>query len=150
MKKLISITLILIGLNINAQEIMTDWNELDGQTTLKEYIENQAYDHLNFTPTEKDSLKNNGLGISHRSSDTKIVVRYHTPIADKPLVIINQYPTDKLEIWTSIKLIDLKNISFIKSTDKASALYGTRGQKGVIIVEMNKRRWRKLRRKYGR
>jgi len=147
MKKLISITLILIGLNINAQEITKDWNELDGQTTLKKYIENQAYDYLNFKPTEKDSLKNNGVGISHRSSDTKIIVRYHTPLTDKPLVIINQYPTDKVEIWTAIKLADLKKVSFLKSTDKASALYGTRGQKGVVIVEMNKRKWRKIKRK---
>ena len=150
MRKLIPITLILIGLNINAQVIMTDWKELEGQTTLKEHIENQAYDYLNFKPTEKDTLKNNGVGISHGSSDTKIIVRDHTPIVDIPLVVINEYPTDKVEIWTSIRLANLKKVTLIKSTDKASTFYGTRGQKGVIIVEMNKRNWRKTKRKYGR
>ncbi len=129
---------------------MTNWKELDGKTTLKEYIENQVYEYLNFNPTEKDALKNNGVDISQRSSDTKIKVRYHTPIADKPLVVINEYPIDKLEIWNSVKLADLKKVTLIKSTDKASALYGTRGQKGVIIVEMNKRKWKKTKRKYGR
>lgn len=147
MKKLIFTAVILIGLNINAQEIVMDWNELDGQTTLKEYIENQAYDYLNFKPIEKDSVNGNGVSISHRSSDTKITVRYQTPIWEIPLVVINQYPTDNEKIWTSIRLANLKKVTLIKSTDKASALYGTRGQKGVIIVEMNKREWRKIKRK---
>ena len=147
MEKLILLALILFGLNSNAQEIMTDWNELDGQTTLKEYIENQAYDYLKFKPTEKDSVNGNGVSISHRSLDTKIIVRNHIPIWETPLVIINQYPTDNEKIWSSIRLASLKKINLIKSTDKASALYGTRGQKGVIIVEMDKRKWRKIKRK---
>jgi hypothetical protein len=70
MKKPISIVIILIGLNINAQEIMTEWTELDGQTTLKEYIQNQAYEYLNFKPTQKDSLNDNGVRISHSSTNT--------------------------------------------------------------------------------
>jgi hypothetical protein len=150
MKKLISIAIILIGLNINAQEIMTDWNEQDGQTTLKEYIENQAYEYLNFKPTQKDSLNDNGVRISHSSTNTRVIIRCKSTIPDIPLIVINEYPIDSSEIWNSIKLEIVEKITLHKPTEQTFALYGTRGKNGLIFVEINKRKWRKIKRKYGR
>ena len=147
MKKLISIALVIIGLNINAQEIMKDWNELDGQTTLKEYIENQAYDYLNFKPNKKDTLNDNGVKISHRSATTKVIIRDQASIPDIPLVVINEYPTDAKNVWNSVLLADVKKITLHKPTEQTSAIYGKRGGNGLIFVEMDKRKWRKIKRK---
>ena len=150
MKKLISILIILIGLNINAQDIMTDWKEMDGQVSLREYIENQAYLYLKFKPTEKDTMNDNGVSISHRSATTKIIIRDQSTIPDIPLVVVNKYPTDNKDVWNLIKLIDVKKITLHKPTKQTWAIYGTRGKNGLIFIEMKKRKWRKLRRKYGR
>jgi len=147
MKKLISLTLILIGLNINAQEITTDWIELNGQTTLKKYIENQAYDYLNFKPTENDTLNDNGVKISHRSTTTKVIIRDQASIPDIPLVVINEYPTEEKNVWNSVLLADVKKITLHKPTEQTSAIYGKRGGNGLIFVEMDKRKWRKIKRK---
>ncbi|NYJ27754.1 hypothetical protein [Allomuricauda sp. ARW1Y1] len=147
MKKLLSIAIIIVGLNSNAQEIMTDWKELDGKTTLKEYIENQAYDYLNFKPTENDTLNDNGVKISHRSATTKVIIRDRASIPDIPLVVINEYPTDEKNIWNSVLLADIKKITLHKPTEQTSVIYGKRGGNGLIFVEMDKRKWRKIKRK---
>ena len=147
MKKLLSIAIIIVGLNCNAQEIMTDWKELDGKTTLKKYIENQAYDYLNFNPTENDILNNNGVKISHRSATTKMIIRDRVSIPDIPLVVINEYPTDEKNIWNIIELENVTKITLHKPTDQTFAIYGQRGKNGLIFVETNKRKWRKIKRK---
>ncbi|UKM66569.2 hypothetical protein GSB9_03159 [Flavobacteriaceae bacterium GSB9] len=147
MRKLLSITIIIIGLNSNAQEIVTDWKELDGKTTLKEYIENQAYDYLNFKPTERDTLNENGVRISHRSATTKVIIRDQSTIPDTPLVVINEYPIDEKNIWNLIELENVTKITLHKPTDQTFAIYGQRGKNGLIFVEMNKRKWRKIKRK---
>ena len=147
MKKLLSIAIIIVGLNCNAQEIMTDWKELDGKTTLKKYIENQAYDYLNFNPTENDTLNNNGVKISHHSVTTKMIIRDRASIPDIPLVVINEYPTDEKNVWNSVLLADIKKITLRKPNEQTSAIYGKRGGNGLIFVEMDKRKWKKIKRK---
>ena len=147
MKKLLSIAIIIIGLYSNAQEIMTDWKELDGKTTLKKYIENQAYDYLNFKPTEKDTLNENGVRISHRSATTKVIIRDQSTIPDIPLVMINEHPIDEKNIWNLIKLENVTKITLHKPTEQTSVIYGKRGGNGLIFIEMDKRKWRKIKRK---
>jgi len=150
MKKLISIILILIGLNSNAQEIMTDWKEMDGKTKLKEYIENQAYDYLNFKPAKKDTLNNDVIKILKGSADTNVVIRCKSSIPDIPFIVINDYPIDNVEIWNSIKLEIVNEITILKPNEQTFAIYGTRGKNGLILVKINKRLWKKIKRKYGR
>lgn len=137
-------------MNIHAQDIMTDWKELDGETALKEYIENQAYEHLNFDPCEKTSKNDSGVTISHRTDSTKVKIRDQSTIPNTPLVIINGFPTDNQKLWKSIKLKDLKDITLYKPDKNTSTIYGTRGLNGLILVKINKRKWRKIKRKYGR
>lgn len=134
-------------MNSNAQEIMTDWKKLDGKTTLKEYIENQAYDYLKFNPTENDTLNYKGVNISHRSATTKMIIRDRASIPDIPLVVINQYPTDEKNVWNSVLLADVKKITLCKPNEQTTAIYGKQGGNGLIFVEMDKRKWRKIKRK---
>ena len=149
MKKLISIILVLIGFNINAQEITTDWNELDGQTTLKKYIQNQAYEYLEFRAEKKDSISKARIQISHSSRNNKIIIRDNLNL-NNPLIIINQYPLEKLTVLEFITLDDIEKIDLSKSSDKLSGAYGILAKYGLINITMDRRKWRKLKRKYGR
>ncbi|WP_422356132.1 hypothetical protein [Roseivirga pacifica] len=147
MKKLFIISILLIGFNINAQEVVTDWRKLDEHSTLKEYIENQAYQHLTFKLKEK-KVPNN-IEITHRSANTKIIIREKASIPDTPIVIINKLYTDNIQIWNSIKLNHVKNITLYRPTKETLALYVARAKHGLIFVEVSKRKWRKLKREFG-
>lgn len=121
-----------------------DWSQLDGKTTLKDYIENQAYDYLNFKLNDNDTLNENGVRISHRSVTTKVIIRDQSIIPDIPLVLINKSPIDDKNIWNHIKLEDVTKITLRKPTDQTFAIYEQRGKNGLVLVEMNKRKWRKI------
>lgn len=149
MKKLILIILVLVGNTTFGQESNAEWKLLDKSITLKSYVENQAYEYLNFKPNGKDSLANNGVRISHRATNTKIIIR-NSSQPRIPLIIINQYP---LENWNVLDFISLGNIDKMdlhKPSETLSGIYGTLGKYGLINVVMNKRKWRKIKRKYGR
>ncbi len=93
MKKKIALIIFLIGFSGYAQTKMTDWNELSGDVTLKSYVENQAYEFLNFKPIENDSVINNGVRISH-GTNSKIIIRGQK-LSYAPLIVINGYPIDE-------------------------------------------------------
>ncbi|MEQ9467050.1 MAG: hypothetical protein RLN88_06525 [Ekhidna sp.] len=146
MRALLTILITLYWLNAVSQEVVTDWEELADQTTLNEYIENQAYSHLNFTPTEEDTTNNSGVQISHSSTDTKLFIRDKASItpSDTPLIVINGYPIERQKILNEIILTDIQKISLLKSNEQSEAIYGIRGKHGVVLIEMNKRKWKKL------
>ena len=138
----------LIGFSCFAQTKMTDWKELDSNKTLKYYVENEAYVFLNFKPAEKDSMTDSGVRISH-GSNSRVIVRDQR-INYAPLIVINGYPIDE---WTILMLTELKNVREIvlhKPSEETYKIYGLRGKNGLIFIKMDKRKFRKLRRKYGR
>jgi hypothetical protein len=148
MKKKIALIIFLIGFSGYAQTKMTDWNELSGDVALKSYVENQAYEFLNFKPIENDSVINNGVRISH-GTNSKIIIRGQK-LSYAPLIVINGYPIDE---WTILNLTELKDVCEIilhKPSEETYRIYGLRGKSGLMFIKMNKRKFRKLRRKYGR
>ncbi len=150
MKKVIFTIVILFGLTINGQEIMTDWEKLDGAISLMEYIESNSYKYLNFNPTQKDTISAYEKIISENSSDTDVVIRCVSTIPKKPLVVINDYPIVDEYILTIIRLNELNEIRIFKADETTWALYGSRSEYGVIIINIDKRKWKKINRKYGR
>lgn len=149
MRKLIFITLILVGNTTFGQESNTKWKQLDKSTTLKSYVENQAYEYLEFNVEEKDSISEKRETISNEGVDTEIIIRDLITVKN-PLIIINQYPLEKLKVLEFITLENIEKIDLHKPTDKICDYYGSRGKHGLIIITMDKRKWRKLKRKYGR
>ena len=148
MKKHIAIIIILIGFSGLSQTKMTDWKELSENVTLKTYVKNQAYEFLNFKPIENDSVLDNGVRISH-GTNSKVIIREQI-ISYPPLIVINGYPIDK---WTILNLTELKDVCEIalhKPSEETYNTYGLRGKNGLIFIKMDKRKFRKLRRKYGR
>ncbi len=149
MKKLIFITLIVVGNITFGQESNAKWKQLDKSTTLKSYVENQAYKYLEFNIERKDSISEKRETISHEGVDTEIIIRDLITVKN-PLIIINQYPLEKLKVLEFITLENIEKIDLHKPTDKISDYYGSRGKHGLIIITMDKRKWIKLKRKYGR
>ncbi len=150
MRALLIIFITLISFEASSQEVINDWKELSEKTILLEYIENQGYSHLNFQPTDIDTTKNSGVKISQSSTNTELLIRDKASFSgpDKPLIVINGYPVELKDILTACTLADIKNVSMLKSSVQSSAVYGVRGQHGVILIEMNKRKWKKLKREY--
>ena len=131
-------------MNVSAQEIITNWNEFDKNATLNEFIENHAYEYLNYKLTENDTLNKNGTDENLKSSQLKTNTNNKLTVPNLPLVIINENPIDDKEIWKLIKLKDLYEIYLHKPNDTTSAIYGRRGKNGLIVVKMKKRKYRKL------
>lgn len=150
MKVLINIFFTLFWINASAQEVYNDWKDLAEKTVLKEYIENYMYSHLEFQQSEEDTTKNSGVQVSYGSSSKKIVIRDKTSISapETPLLVINGYPIENHIILKKIKLADIERISLIQSAEQAHAIYGIGGKYGVVLIEMNKRRWKKLKKEF--
>lgn len=146
MRTLLTFYIILFAFQASSQTIVNDWKSLAEQTTLKEYIENQAYAHLKFQPIEKDTTNNSGVLVTHSSTDAKLIIRDKASISspETPLIVINMFPIDHLSILKEIKLAEIEKISLLKSTEQSGAIYGIRGEHGVILIEMNRRKWKKL------
>tara|TARA_R110000850_G_C9754870_1_gene445763 strand:- start:44 stop:493 length:450 start_codon:yes stop_codon:yes gene_type:complete len=149
MKKLILIILILVGNTTFGQESNAEWKLLDKSITLKSYVEKQAYKYLEFKAEKKDSISEKGVIISHEGVYTEIIVRDLATVKN-PLIIINQFPLEKLNVLEFITLENIEKIDLHKPDDKICEYYGSRGKYGLIIITMDKRKWRKLKRKYGR
>ena len=149
MRKLIFIALILVGNITFGQESNAEWKQLDKSITLKSYVENQAYEYLEFNAKKKDSISEKGVKISHEGVDTEIIIRDYSNVKN-PLIVINQYPLDKLTVLEFISLENIEKMDLHKPSDKLSGIYGSLAKYGLINITMEKRKWRKLKRKYGR
>jgi len=149
MRKLTFITIIFIVNFTFGQKSTAEWEELDKSILLKKYVENQGYEYLGFNAESKDSISEKGVTISHEGVNTKIIIRDFSDIKT-PLIVINQYPLENLTVLEFIFLRDIDKMDLHKSSDELSGNYGTLAKYGLINIEMNKRKWRKLKRKYGR
>ncbi|NVK33007.1 MAG: hypothetical protein HWE23_00925 [Rhodobacteraceae bacterium] len=148
MIKPIIAALLFITIQANAQKEAKNWQQLDKQTPLKEYIENQAYEYLNFNPEERDSIDvvYKEL-VKTNSSMPEVFIRDAASIPNKePLAIINGYIPENNELLAQLKLSDVNKIFIHKPHEETSALYGARGRYGVIVIEINKRKLKKIRR----
>ena len=149
MKVLLSILTSIYCLNVSSQEIVNDWKELNSQTLLNDYVEHQAYAYLNFDVSTEESGDSSGVRISHNPTEAKIVIRDKASIRppEAPLIVINQNPIVDHNILTLITLQDIKKISLLKPANGSSAIYGIHGKYGTILIEMNKWRWKKVKKK---
>ena len=147
--KLILAALFFITSQASAQKVMNDWLLLDKQTPLKEYIESQAYGYLNFTPEERDSIDILYQELVKKNSSLpEVFIRDASSIPNKePLTIINGYIPKSNELFVQIRLSDVEKILIYKPHEDPYALYGARGKYGVIVIQMNKRKLKKIRRR---
>jgi len=128
MKQAILITFFL-AINVTfGQKINIDLTELDKSASLSAYIDGQF--QLTLENYYKEQTPNN-----------KIVKR--------PLIIMNQTPISDQRMLDLILLKDINEMRYIVSGDRYEVLYGTAVRYGILNVEMNKAKWKKIKRKYG-
>lgn len=129
MRKILFLAIILTSSCYgHAQEV--DLSSFDNSMTLKEFLEEHFQERLQYLSKIKDS----------RASELK----------KQPLIIINRHPlTDNLWILDNILLSDIKMMEY-NADKELSELYGTATRYGLMIIKMNKRKWRQLRKQYGR
>ena len=104
---------------------------------------------MNFNPDERDSIDvvYKEL-VKKNSSMPEVFIRDAASIPNKePLTIINGYIPENNELLAQIRLSDVDKIFIHKPSEEISALYGARGRYGVIVIEINKRKLKKIRRR---
>ena len=129
MRKILLLVIILsVSFHGQAQEV--DLSSFDSSMTLREFLEEHFQERLQYISTIKES------------SDSEL--------NKKPLIIINRYPlTDRFWILENIFLSDIKMMDY-NADEELSKLYGTATRYGLMSIKMNKRKWRKLRKHYGK
>lgn len=124
------------------------WKQLDESVSLKSFVENQAYQYIGFNTEKRFDFSKTCDNISRRN-DTEIIIRNFLNVKN-PLIVINQYPLDKLNVLEFIILENIKRMNLNKPSDKLSEIYSSLAKYRLINITMNERNWRKLKRKYGR
>ncbi|WP_294611883.1 TonB-dependent receptor plug domain-containing protein [uncultured Bacteroides sp.] len=86
----------------------------------------------------KDTLKNETFMKQSPKRDSTLVIRDHAPIRDnEPLFIVNKMEVPS-EIFAALNPEYIEQIEILKDAS-ATAIYGTRGINGVIIVTLKSR-----------
>lgn len=86
----------------------------------------------------KDTLKNETLVTQSPKRDSTLVIRDSAPIrGDEPLFIVNKMELPS-EIFAALNPEYIEQIEILKDAS-ATAIYGTRGINGVIIVTLKSR-----------
>ena len=111
------------------QDIPTDWRTLEKTTSLSSYIRNHAYEYLNF---------------ELQPYDAKFIDR--SPIVS-PLIVINKAVQNDWKIIDLVRLKDVNEINVHKPDETVMAIYGSSGKYGLIGIDMNSRKVRRLKRK---
>ena len=86
----------------------------------------------------KDTLKNETLVKQSPKGDSTLVIRDHVPIrGNDPLFLVNKMEVPS-EIFAALNPEYIKQIEILRDAS-ATAIYGTRGINGVIIVTLKSR-----------
>lgn len=86
----------------------------------------------------KDTLKNETLVKQSSKGDSTLVIRDHVPIrGNDPLFLVNKMEVPS-EIFAALNPEYIKQIEILRDAS-ATAIYGTRGINGVIIVTLKSR-----------
>jgi hypothetical protein len=146
------IGLFLCSLNGIAQDFNIELKKLDGKILLSDFIKNQGYTYLDFKPEVLDTTTSKNTITANSSTNHKVIIRSFSSIipTTKPLIIINQHYITHWGIFDTIELREVKSIYIHKPSDKIMALYGSVGKFGLIVIEVSKKKLRKLKRAFGR
>ena len=145
MKKLVLIIFFIPTL-FSAQEIKVQLNKQDSLIILKDYLTSDIYKKLEF----KKYKENNSSKIKEiikGDTNKDVIIRDINPISN-PLIVINQFPLKDLKITEKITLKDIKEINISKPSNRLSEIYGSLAKYGLINIVMDKKVWRKLKRRH--
>lgn len=131
-----------------SQEELSDWKKLDRGSDLYSYIIEQGYDHLNFEPGKEEKVDAEVSKALKTASNEKVYIRDYASIKqlNYPLLILNGVPINEIDILKNVSIGDVKNISILMPGAISMAIYGIRGKFGILIIQIKKSKWRRLKR----
>ncbi|WP_178985156.1 hypothetical protein [Winogradskyella helgolandensis] len=112
---------------------------------LYKYVDSLVFKVLNYNP-EKTENNTKGIKISDSNQHAKITIRYDNP---EPLIVVNGYPLVDREPLKELLFVETYGITYLTKEQSAS-IYGSRAINGVIILQTSEKRFKNVRKKYGR
>lgn len=113
------------------------------------YVDSLIFKVLKYNPDADGSENNYGITVSHGNPTIKIKAREGQNLNPKPLIIINGYPVQNIELLKKLLLVETYVISYLTKEQSAS-LYGSQAKNGVIILRTSEKRFKAIRRKQDR
>ncbi|MFK7750779.1 MAG: hypothetical protein AB8B65_20470 [Kordia sp.] len=131
--------------NKNGNELkLMRFDKLTEQKLYK-YVDSLIRKVLKYEPNKK-SVENDNVLISDSNQHAKITIRNNNP---EPLIVVNGYPLINKEPLRDLLLVETYGIKYITKEQSAS-LYGSQAINGVIILQTSEKRFKAVRKKYGR
>ncbi len=131
--------------NNNDEELkLMRFDDLPDQKLYK-YVDSLIFKVLKYDPNKKEN-NSSGIKISDSNPNVKITIRNKNR---EPLVVINGYPLANREILKKLLLVETYDITYL-TREKSAEMYGYSGINGVIILQTSEKRFKAVRKKYGR
>jgi len=112
---------------------------------LYKYVDSLVFKVLNYN-LEKTESNTKGIKISDSNQHAKITIRYDNP---EPLIVVNGYPLLDRKPLKELLFVETYGITYLTKEQYAS-IYGSRAINGVIILQTSEKRFKNVRKKYGR
>jgi len=116
---------------------------------LYKYVDSLIFKVLKYIPKSDESLNNYGVKIADSNQNVKITIRDGENRNLEPLIVVNGYPLGNKEILKKILLAETYGITYL-TKEKSASLYGYRAVNGVIILQTSEKKFKTIRKKYGR
>ena len=114
---------------------------------LYKYVDSLIFKVLKYKP-ELDISENINVLFSNGNPNVKVRIRDGGIGNPEPLIVVNGYPIEN-KILKELLLVETYNIKYLTKEQSAS-IYRTRAINGVILLNTSEKRFKKVRKKYGK
>jgi hypothetical protein len=114
---------------------------------LYKYVDSLVFKVLNYDSNKSE--KNVGIKISDSNPNVKIRIRDSGNGNPEPLLVVNGYPLENRKFLKELLLVETYGITCLTKEQSAS-IYGLKAINGVIILQTSEKRFKNVRKKYGR
>ena len=115
---------------------------------LYKYVDSLIFKVLKYKP-EIAQNGNSGVTIADSNPNVKIIVRDFIDKNPEPLIVVNGYPIENRDILKKLLLAETSAIKYL-TKEQSLSIYGSRAINGVILLNTSEKRFKIVRKKYGR
>jgi len=124
------------------------FDKLSEQKVYK-YVDSLIFKVLKYHPNADGSENNYGVTVSHGNPNVTIRARDGQNLNPEPLIVVNGYPLQNKELLKKLLLVETYGITYL-TKEKSASLYGSQAINGLIILQTSEKRFKAVRKKYGR
>jgi hypothetical protein len=134
--------------DIKSELKLMRFDKLSEQKVYK-YVDSLIFKVLKYNPNADGSESNYGVTASHGNPNVTIRARDGQNLNPEPLIVVNGYPLKNKELLKKLLLVETYGITYL-TKEKSASLYGSQAINGVIILQTSEKRFKAVRKKYGR